>query len=486
MFRHSIARPEAATVKDASTMNPTFLLRRGGLAVLLCALALPALANAIRLPDYQRHELPNGAVLLLAEKRDVPLVALDISVRGGSLADPAGRDGTAALLAELMQKGADDRPAAAFAEAIDAVGGRLSVDAGRTALSLSAEFLAEDAALMVDLAADALRRPKLAEDEFAKVRERAVQSLVAAKDGSPESLIGQYGASWLFRGHPYGRPSGGSEQSLAAIGHADLLAYQREQLGGDRLIVAAVGDFDSAKMHELLADAFGDWKAAAGTLPTIAAQPRETGRRVLLVDKPGATQTYFWLGNVGASLSDPARVAQDLVNTLFGGRFTSMLNSELRVRTGLTYGARSGITRLPQPGQVALASYTRTEATVEAIDLAIATLERLHAEGLDEEQLKSGRNYVLGQFPPTLETAPQIAGELNTLELFGLDRDEIDRYAERVAAVDVAAAKQATAVFPRSDDLVIVLIGDADKIREQAGKYGPVTEMKISAPSFVP
>jgi zinc protease len=465
--------------------KPTGLIPAGLLLVLALLLAMPAGAE-VRLPAYSRTELPNGAVLLLAEKHDVPLVAIDIGVRGGSLADPDGRDGTAALLAELMQKGAGARDAAAFAEAVDAVGGELSIDAERGALRLSAEFLAEDAALMVELAAQALTAPRLDADEFMKVRERAVQSLAAAKDGAPDRLIALYGSAWLFRDHPYGRPVGGSEATLARIGHDDVTAFHRQQLGGDRLVIAVVGAFDPARMQALLADAFGGWRAAGGALPEIDAKARERGRRVLLVDKPGATQTYFWLGNVGVSRTDPARVAQNLVNTLFGGRFTSMLNSELRVRTGLTYGARASLTRLPQPGPVAITSFTRTDATVQAIELAVATLERLHVEGLDESQLASARNYLLGQFPPTLETAPQIAAQLATLELHGLDRDEVDGYGARVRAVDEAAARTATAAYPRGDDLVIVLIGDAARIRDEAARFGPVTEMPITAPQFRP
>jgi zinc protease len=465
------------------------LLRCSLTSLTACTLLMAApLAQAadIRLPQFSRSELANGAVLLLAEKHDVPLIALDISIRGGSLADPAGRDGTAALLAELMQKGAGKRDAAAFAEAIDAVGGRLSIDAGRTALSLSAEFLADDAALMIELAADALQRPQLTPAEFDKVRERAVKSLTAAKDGAPDRLIGTYGSAWLFGEHPYGRPSGGSEASLATISHDDVLAWQRSQTGGDRLIISAVGAFDGAKLKAQLEAAFGRWPAAAGNLPPVEPKPRENGRRVLLVDKPGATQTYFWLGNVGVSRTDPARVAQNLVNTLFGGRFTSMLNSELRVRTGLTYGARSSLVRLPQPGPFAISSFTRTDSTAEAIELAIATLERLHSEGFEAEQLDSARNYLLGQFPPTLETAPQLAAQLGALELYGLGREEVDGFAAAVRAVDAEAARSASAAFPRGDDLVIVLIGDATQIREVAARFGKVTEMPLSAPTFRP
>ena len=113
--------------------------------------------------------------------------------------------------------------------------------------------------------------------------------------------------------------------------------------------------------------------------------------RVLLIDKPGATQTYFWLGNTGVARDFERRAALDIANTLFGGRFTSMLNTELRVNSGLTYGASSRLLRPSKPGSVAISSFTPTETTVEAIDMALGVLDRLHRDGVDEEMLGLAR-----------------------------------------------------------------------------------------------
>lgn len=459
------------------------------LSLLLFALAHSAQANGLKLPEFSRHTLDNGATVQLMRKADVPLVALDITLRGGALADAPGKAGTANLLADLMQKGAGERDARAFVTAIDEVGGRLSIGSGRHALSLNAEFLSPDATRMLELAADALRRPQLSAAEFEKVRTRSIQSLQAAKDADPSDLIDSYGEAWLFGEHPYGLPVGGSEQSLAAISHQDVLDYARQQLGGDRLIISVVGDFDEAAMLAAIRARFGDWPAASATLADIPAVPAarpEGARRVLLIDKPGATQTYFWLGNVGAAINDPQRIAQDLVQTVFGGRFTSMLNSELRVKSGLTYGARANLQRGLQPGAAAITSFTRTDATEQAIDLALQTLDRLHADGIDQALLDSGRNYMLGQFPPTLETAAQLAGELGAQALYGLGREEIDQFGARLAALDVATVKSASQVFAPSAQLSMVLIGDAKTIRAAVAKYGTVTEMDLTDPSFSP
>lgn len=460
-------------------------MKRLILALLLLCCA-PCFAAGISLPPYERVTLDNGTTLLLMRKPDVPMVSVRVLVRGGSLADPAGKEGTASLLADLLAKGAGNRDARAFAEAVDSLGATLSTGASREAVTLDASFLARDTALMLGLVADTLQRPALAADEFEKLRTRAVQSIAAAKDGDPRNLLPQYASAWLFRDHPYGRPAGGDERSLAALTLDDLRAYYRDQMGGDRAIVAIAGDFDPARMRRDAQQAFGRWRKAAGTLPEVTAKLRENERRVLLVDKPGATQSYFWAGNVGASGHDPARAAQDLVQTVFGGRFTSMLNTELRVKSGLSYGATARIGRLAQPGPAGFSSFTRTDATGDALELAFATLARLHEQGIDAETLDSARRYVLGQFAPDYETSGQLAGAIAQLELYGQDRDLIDGYGARIEAASLEDVAAARSVFAAPDASLLVVIGDASKIRDTVARYGPVTEMKISSAGFAP
>jgi predicted Zn-dependent peptidase len=397
-----------------------------GLLAVCAPLALAqAATRGVTLPPFERTTLANGAQLVIVEKRDTPLVSLAISIRGGALADAPGKEGTAALLAELLQKGAGTRNAAGFAEAVEGVGAQLSAAASREAVVIGASFLSKDTDLMLGLVADMLLRPTLDAAEFDKARELAVQSIAAAKDSDPSALIGEYGAAWLFDRHPYGRPAGGEPSTLQAIRIEDVKRYYAEQAGGDRLLIAVVGDVDRPALQRQLDAALGGWRKATAAVPVVAAPSPVQGRRVLLVDRPGATQSYFWFGNVGASRTDPARTAQSVVNTLLGGRFTSMLNTELRIKSGLSYGASSSFTRYAQPGPFSIGSFTQTEKSGAALDLALATLDRLHGSGLDAASLASA-------------------------------------------------------------NLAIVLIGDAAQIREVAKKYGPLTEMRLTDPSFRP
>ena len=460
---------------------------RAPLAIILLVLSPVLWAAGLALPEYERVELANGAVLLLSEKHDVPLIGMRAVIRSGSAVDPDGRGGLAELLATVMQKGAGDRDAAAFAEAAARVGGQLSVSADAESITISAEFLSRDVELMLELVADVLQRPALSEDELAKERARTIDLISAAKDSDPSGLMAAYGNAFLFPGHPYGNPTFGSESSLAQIGHDDLLQYYADHFGGDRLIIAVAGDFDLAAMKAALTLMFENWEPADAELPAVNVAEKIEGRRVLLVDKPGATQTYFWIGNIGVAVDYAHRAELSLANTVFGGRFTSMLMTELRVNSGLTYSARSSLARHTQPGSITIRSFTETAKTVEAIDMALGVLKRLHIAGLDEEMILSARNYIMGQFPPSLETASSLAGMFAFLELYGLDRTYVDSYSAALdAATPVKVHNTISEVYPSEDNLAFILIGDADQVREAVSKYGPVTEMSITEPHFAP
>jgi zinc protease len=452
-----------------------------------CSTCVLAASNGVKVPAFERVQLPNGTVVLLMERHDVPLIAFSAVLRGGAVSDPAGASGVASLLAGLLQKGAGSRDAVQFAETVASVGGQIEAAASTESISVNGSFLARDQQLMVELLADMLQRPRLEQAQFDTLRARQIEFIRAAKESDLAELAPIYGEANLFAGHPYGRSVDGSEASLAAIKHADLQRYYQEQVGADRLIVSVAGDFKTARLKQRLSRAFSGWRKAGASLLQLPKVERVASRRVLLVDAPESVQSYFWAGNVAVAKNDPRRPSLDVTNTLFGGRFTSMLNTELRIRSGLSYGASSHFDRLQQPGHWQMSSFTQTQTTVQALDLMLATLDQLHESGLEPTLIESGKSYVQGQFPLALETSEQWAAQLATLEFYGLDRRYIDDYSAQLGAVTPADAKKVIdEVFPSSSELAIVVIGNAAAIRDSLRKYGPITEMKLADPTFAP
>ncbi len=439
----------------------------------------------MRVPAHERLVLPNGLTLVVMPRHDVPLVAFNAVVRSGELGDVLGKPGVASLVAGLLEKGAAGRSAFQFADAVEGVGGSFSSGAGPEAITIRGQFLARDQQLLLELLGDALLRPRFEAEELQKLCSRQIELIKAAKDSDPSELIGTYGRAFLFGEHPYGRPVIGNESSLVRITRGDVLAYYRSQFGADRLMLVFAGDIDAEGMKHAVLRTFGEWPRAPQPAPLLAPPERARGRRVLLIDSPGSVQTYFWIGNVGVDRRYPARAALDLVNILYGGRFTSILNTELRIKSGLSYGARSGFTRGTVAGEFAIRSFAQTENTGQAIDLALRTLTRLKEEGVTAEMLESARAYVLGQYPLEFETAADWAAAIGEIELYRLGPDYIEQYGSALRRVTL---KDAQAVidqaFPSADSLAVVLIGDAAKIRDQVSRYGPLTEIPLTEPAF--
>jgi zinc protease len=439
----------------------------------------------MKVPAHERHTLDNGVKLILIPRHDVPLIAFEAVVRGGASQVARTHAGMASLTAELLTRGAGDRDAFEFADAVEGVGGSFEADAHCEAMLLHGQFLAKDRELMMQLLTDALQRPHLAAEEFDTVRSRRIEFIKAAKDGEPQSLIGAYGRSMLFAQHPYGAAVGGSEATLAALQRRHLPEFYQGQFGPDRLTLVFAGDFDPDALREAVNRSFGKWRVTPTPLDSLQAPPAVRGRRVMLIDAPNSTQSYFWIANVGVSRSYEDRAALDVTNTAFGGSFGSMLVQALRVKTGLTYSAGSSFRRGSVAGEFAISSFTQTASTAAAIEIALQTLATLKCEGLSDAAIASARSYILGQYPLSLETSADWAGALAELDLFGLPCSHINEYAPQLMAVDAAQSRRVVdTAFPSTDDLDIVVIGDAARIREQVAAFGPVTEKPLEAPDF--
>ena len=447
----------------------------------LCASAV--FAADVQLPQFSREALPNGVVVYFMPKPGVPLVNFRILVRGGIESEPIGLAGISQVTSQLLRRGTARRTADQFSNELDALGGNFLSGSTEQAAIISSEFLKKDFDAGLDLTADALLHPAFTESEAQKALARAIDASKTQKD-NPQVAIGQYFRAFFYGpAHPYGRPA--DEISLARITRAHIVEYAHRMYAGSNMIVVVAGEFDETAARAALRKSFGnaptgakyEWAKNTDPLP---------GGRLLLIDKPDATQTYFRIAQPGIARTDPDRTTIQLINLLFGGRFTSMLNDALRVNSGLTYGASSVLDLHRVPGTLAISTYTRTETTDKAIDMALAVLKKLYETGITAEQLASVKAYMKGTFPTqSLETPDQLANALGDIELFGLNRGEVDDLFSRINAVTLARANEIAKQHFRPDRLTFVVLGNASKIRESVKNYAPlIKELSIKNPGF--
>jgi DNA-directed RNA polymerase len=352
------------------------------------------------------------------------------------------------------------------------VGGQFITDVASDYASVSVQVMKKDTATGLDLLSDALLNATFPQEEVAKLVQQRVDAIKSDKDQAL-AVLPLYFDAFLYGTHRYARPRDGDEKSLPTITRDAVVKFYRADFTPANTILAVVGDFDRAEMERVLSQRFGSWtgrQAAAVDLPD---QADVKGKRLLLVDKPDATQTYYSIGNVGVTRTNPDRVSIRVVNTVFGGRFASMLNTELRIRSGLTYGARSYFDQRKARGPFVISSYTRTETTEKAMDLTLEVVKRLHEKGFSRDELELAKSYIKGQFPPTVETSEQLASQLAQLEFYGLDEHEIDDFYAKIDAMTLEDAQRVIRQYFPLDNLVFVVIGKAAEISPVVGKYAP-------------
>jgi zinc protease len=455
--------------------------------ILAAGLAWSPLAGAGRtLPVPERITLSNGLTVYVLKNPELPLVSFRMFIRGaGAAFEPADAEGAANLTAALLTKGTAGMDADAVAEALDFMGASLSFSAAEEYAQASGDSLAEHFPRLLEVASSCLAAPAFKDDEFAKEKAQRIDRLKAAKD-NPGIAVRYYFQKAYFGSHPMGHLASGTEASLSVMAVGTVKDFYAKRYRPDHAIAAVVGDVDGAALKALLERTLGRWRNPAGAagsdvLPPL---PRPQGRKLLLVDKPDATQAYFILGSPGYPVGDKITPQATVMNTLWGGRFTSWLNTELRIKRGLTYGARSSFDGWAVGGLFQATSYTKNDKIGEMLDITFGLLGKAVKDGFSAEEVESARNYVLGQFPPTLETNAAKASAYARLAFYKLGFDYYDKYLAAIGKVTPAEVNAAAAaLLPRNDD-VLVVVGKAAEIRPLLAKFGAWKEKKITDPGF--
>lgn len=455
--------------------------------LLALTLSVPALAaGSINLPKPEEIRLDNGLTVYFSQNSDQPLVSFQILIRGtGSAHEPDKLEGVADLTAQLLTRGAGSLSPETLTEELDFMGASLRAGSGPEFTQLSGNCLSEYFPRTLELAALTIQSPTFSSEEFRKERDIRVDNLASIKD-NPARALQMYFTRAYYGKHPFGHLRTGTGESLKAMTVEDVRAFHKARFRPDQAILSVVGDITREKLVELLKTSFGKWARPSTPAPDtkIPDLPVVKGKTLILIDKPDATQSYFILAAPGISVADALGPQSDVLNTLLGGRFTSLLNTELRIKRGLTYGARSSFNRFGIGGIFTASSYTKNATIGEMLDITFDCLNKVRTEGFTEKDVESSRNYIQGQFPPTIETSGARAGAYAEMAFYNLG---FDRYAKDLDAVKATTVADIKAAAPRllpSTDYVLVIVGKADEIQKQLEKYGEFRVRKITEPGF--
>ena len=440
----------------------------------------PGPPPSLTLPAIQKRTLSNGLPVWIVELHKVPVVNVNLVLRAGSGADPAGKFGLANLTAAMLDEGAGTRDALQIADAVDYLGASLttssSSDAAFVELHVPVARLGDALPVMSDVAL----RPTFPESELKRVREELLTSILEAGD-DPAALV-QFAFPRLVYGtsHRYGTVSMGTAASLKGLTIADLRQFHASRYVPSNATIIVTGDVDPAAVTARLESVFGGWKGAAAPPAQVPAAPQLSARKVYLVDKPGAPQSQIRIGWIGVPRSTPDYFALRVLNTVLGGAFTSRLNQNLREQHGYAYGASSSFDMRGSAGPFFAAAGVQTDKTAEALSEFFKELDGIR-KPIPPDELDKAKNYVALLLSRNFETTQSLAGSLAQMFIFNLPPDYFETFTTRVRTVTQAEVQRAAEQYIQPDKFAVVVVGDLKTIEPgiRALNLGPVTTVPI-------
>jgi zinc protease len=456
----------AIIVLAALTAITAIIAVIGGVAPAFAVPATPPPPQAmrqLRFPAFEQRTLPNGLRIVLVERHTEPAVSLRLVVPAGKLYEAANRAGLASATADLLTQGTASRSAQEIAAAIDGVGG--SLDAGSTAdfTYVSAAVTADQLDLALDLLSDVVLHPSFPAAEIERWRRKSLSNLELqrANAGYLASLAFQ---RVVFGTYPYGLPQAGTPETLRALTRDDMVAFHRGHFLPNAAILAVVGDFRPDQALASVERVLGGWAKAEAPHPPALQLPSNADlhrRRMLVIDKPDAVQTQIRVGQVALAYTDPDYFTATVYNTVLGGGSSGRLFQEIRRKHGLAYGAYSGFAEQLVSGSFAANTSTKTASTVEALRLTLELIAAMGTAPVPAAELDEAKAYLNGSFPLDIETAGKVATRVLTTFSYGLGRDFLDSYRERISAVTAADVQHFAATRLHTDQMAVVLVGNA-------------------------
>ena len=428
------------------------MIRR--LAAALCALwlAFPASATI----DIEEVTSPGGIGAWLVADQSIPFVALEFWFVGGTALDAPGARGATHLMMGLLEEGAADMDAQAFAAAVEGLATSFSFDAAGDAVTVSARMLTRNRTEAADLLRAALVEPRFDADAIERVRGQ-VLSIIEGNARNPSDIARATFNAMAYGDHPYGSPQEGSVESVTALTRDDILAAHRAALTRDRVVVGAAGDITAEELGILIDRILGDLPAEAPPRPDQVTPDLQGG--ITVVDFP-SPQSVAFFGHAGIERDDPDFFAAFVLNQVLGaGGFGSRLMDEVRVARGLTYGIGSFLS-LADLSPMLLGQFSSSnELVAEAIEVVRDQWADVAANGITEEELEAAKRYMTGEYPLRFDGNGTIAGILASMQSDDMPVDYVTNRNSYIEAVTLEDVRRVAARLLDPEALHFVVVG---------------------------
>jgi predicted Zn-dependent peptidase len=449
------ARPDAAARKPAEVVDTSKLPK-------------PGPNPSFSLPPVQRRKLSNGLEVLVVEHHELPIVSMNLVVKAGGAADPAGRGGLASLVADMLDEGTKTRTSLQISDELADLGSSLGINAGWDSTGANLRTLKRHLDRSLAVYSDVVLNPSFPDRELERLRASRIAAFRQRRD-DPNQIADMVYNSLIFgREHPYGHSLAGDDQTVGAVAPADVRKFYETFYRPNNSALIVVGDTTPDEIMPKLERAFGGWERAHVPAVDVTTAPATRDRSTLyIVDRPGSAQSIIMAGHIGVPRSNPDYFPLLVLNTLLGGQFTSRINLNLREDKGYTYGARSSFDFRRGAGPFTAQAPVFTGVTRESLVELLGELRGVRGERpVTAAELEYAKQAIIRGFPRTFETPGQIASRLETIITYDLPDTYFNRYIESVERVTLEDINRAAERHLRPDRLAVVVVGDRRAIEQ--------------------
>ncbi|MDQ2667858.1 MAG: insulinase family protein [Gemmatimonadota bacterium] len=445
---------------------------------------------ALRVPTWTKTTLSNGATLIVVQKHDLPLVAVNLDFVGGAANyEPADKTGVAGFTGAMLSEGTKTKTADQLSDAQRLLGTSIFASIGQEDGTLRFTSLKDKFEPALALLADVLLNSTFPDSGLERIRARTLVALTQQKD-QPAAIAANVFAKVTYGGeHPYGRVI--NETSVKAITRNDVVNFAQAYFKPGRAVITVSGDVNPTKAKAAVEKALAAWpKGGARPSFDYGTLPVATSRTIYLVDKPKAAQSIFVLGTPGPSRSTPDYYALSLMNRLLGGTIQSRLSHDIREVKGFSYGVRSSFAYGHGPG-----AFTAGGAIVSAKSDSALMAFMTHfndvrgAQPFTTDEVVEGKEGLIQSLPSRFTSVNNVAAAISAIYTQDLPESFYRDYAKKIDAVTKDDLTRVAKKYIDVDHMNLVIVGDRASIEAplKATGIAPIQVLDVEGhPVLVP
>jgi predicted Zn-dependent peptidase len=436
----------------------------------------PAPPRPIHWPAISESKLDNGLTVVLVPLHNVPKITAVLSLLAGRGTAYKTQPGVAQLAARVANEGTATRTSLQLKEELRSIGGALSIGVDNDATEMTASSLAEFAPKLLDILSDVARHPAYPKSEVALAKNNFAQEIEEQRS-TPDFLAQEQLDKALFGTHPYSFTVP-DPAAIKNVTRDSLKAFAASWYVPNNAILVIVGDFDAAAMHADVERAFGSWKHAPLPPAPKLVLPTRDKRQIYVIDRPGSVQSTILIGAPAPPRRSADYIPLRTTNMIYGGAFYSRLTRNIRESKGYTYSPFSSADLRRVAGDFTAGASVRNEVTGPTILEMLYELDRMRVAPVTAEELESAKTYSIGGMELELESQSSLASRITTIYVDELQRDFLQTFREKVAALTPADIERMAARYFDTYRSAIVIVGDYKAIKDQIAPFGDVRAVK--------